>query len=100
MTAAACAGAATTSFLAAHTASLLAAAPAALLAAATAWPALAACCWHPLPLPVCDWVWAMQFLRLELCRGASDYVKPPSVSLELIWMEGCLDCQAGSSVEI
>ncbi len=91
MTTTACTGAAATNCLAARVASL-AAAPATLLAAATACPALAVCCWHPLSLPVCDWVWAMQFLKLELCRGASDYVKPPSVSLELIWMEGHSDC--------
>ncbi len=64
MTAAACPGVAATNCLAALAASL-AAVPVALLAAATACLALAACCWHPLPLPVCDQVWAMQFLNLS-----------------------------------
>jgi len=37
-------------------------------------------------------------LELELCRGASDYAEPPSVSRKLIWIEGCSDCQAGRLV--
>ncbi len=37
-------------------------------------------------------------LELELCRRASDYAKPPSVLLKLVWKEGYLDCQAGSLI--
>ncbi len=64
MAAAACAGAVETSYLTALAASL-AAALMALLAAAAACPAAAVCCWRPLPRPVCNWVWAMQFLNLS-----------------------------------
>jgi len=99
MTAAACIGVATTNCLAARTASL-AAAPVALLAAATAWPALAACCWHPLPLPVCDWVQAMQFLVLSPVGWVSGYANPPSDLLKLAWMDGRSGCQAGSLIQI
>ncbi len=99
MTTAACAGAAVTNCLAAQAASL-AAAPVALLVAATAWPALAECCWHPLPLPVCDRVWAIQFLVLSPVGWASGYVNPPSDLLKLAWMDGCSGYQAGSLIQI
>jgi len=37
-------------------------------------------------------------LKLELCRRASDYAKPPLVLLKHVWKDGYLECQAGSLI--
>jgi len=81
------------------------------------WPLLWLQCWQLCWLLLLLLVWLMlhaagvlslcliairfgPVLELELSRGASDYVKPPSVLWKRIWINGHLDCQAGSLVQI